>query len=73
MDFYKSMDNLKDLFKKFLEKVPSFGKSFVCVDDKVNKEIINKINVKNFYTYGISDKSNFQIFDIVQKNFQNSA
>ena len=67
MDFYKSMDNLKDLFKKFLEKVPSFGKSFVCVDDKVNKEIINKINVKNFYTYGISDKSNFQIFDIVQK------
>ena len=27
MDFYKSMDDLKNYFINFIEKVPSFGKS----------------------------------------------
>ncbi len=66
MDYYKTMENLKDLFKKFLEKVPSFGKSFICLDDKINKEIIKKLKIKNYYTYGINNNSNFQITNIIQ-------
>ena len=31
MDFYNSMDDLKDYFKQFIEKVPSFGKTFICI------------------------------------------
>ena len=70
MDYYKNMENLKDLFKKFLEKVPSFGKSFICLDDKINKQIIKKLKIKNYYTYGINKKSNFNITNISQnKNF----
>ena len=42
------MDNLKKLFIKFIEKTPSFGKSFICLDDKTNKEIIKKLKI-NFY------------------------
>ena len=37
MDFYKSMDDLKNYFIKFLEKVPSFGKAFICIDDDINR------------------------------------
>ena len=48
MDFYKSMDNLKKLFVEFIQKVPSFGKSFICIDDKNNNEIIKKIKIKKF-------------------------
>jgi len=48
MDYYKSMKNLKEFFIKFIEKTPSFGKSFICLDDKNNKEIIKKIEIKNF-------------------------
>ena len=66
MDFYKSLDDLKNYFIKFLEKVPSFGKSFICLDDKINKEIIKKIKSKNFYTYGLNPKSNFFIKNIRQ-------
>ena len=40
MDYYKSMENLKRLFSNFIEKVPSFGKSFICIDNKNNNEII---------------------------------
>ena len=70
MDYYKNMENLKNLFKKFLEKVPSFGKSFICLDDKINKQIIKKLKIKNYYTYGVNKKSNFNITNISQnKNF----
>ena len=70
MDYYKSMDALKKLFLEFIKKVPSFGKSFICIDDKNNNEIIKKINIKNFYTFGVNKKANFQIKHIKQsKNY----
>mgnify|MGYP001449943707 CR=1 FL=1 len=64
MDFYKSMDDLKNHFIKFIEKVPSFGKTFICVDDKINNDLIKKLKNQNFYTYGTSLKSNFLIKNI---------
>ncbi len=66
MDFYKSMDDLKDYFIKFIEKVPSFGKSFICIDDKINQDLIKKLKNQNFYTYGVNIKSNFLIKNIKQ-------
>jgi len=66
MDYYKSIENLKKLFLNFIKKVPSFGKSFICIDDKINNEIIKKIENKNFYTYGTNVKSQFNIKNINQ-------
>ena len=66
MDFYNSMNELNNYFVKFVNKVPSFGKSFICLDDKNNKKLINKLNNKNFYTYGLDKKSNFCIINIKQ-------
>ena len=67
MDFYKSIDELKKSFNEFIEKVPSFGKSFICIDDKINQEVIKSLKNKNFYTYGKNLKSNFLIKNILQK------
>ena len=67
MDFYKSIDDLKNYFIEFIEKVPSFGKSFICLDDRINYEIIKKLKNSNFYTYGTNKKSNFWIKNINQK------
>jgi len=64
MDFYKSMNQLKNYFIKFIEKVPSFGKSFICLDDEINNEIVKKLKNQNFYTYGINHNSNFLIKNI---------
>ena len=66
MDFYKSMNELKDLFLEFVNKVPSFGKSFICIDDKNNAEMLKKIKIKNYYTYGTNPKSQFYIRNIKQ-------
>ena len=67
MDFYKTIDDLKKYFSEFINKIPSFGKSFICIDDKINKELIKDIKSKNFYTYGKNIKSNFLIKNIIQK------
>ena len=66
MDFYKSIDDLKDYFIQFINKVPSFGKTFICSDDKINNDLIKSIKNKNFYTYGQKDNSNFLIKNIKQ-------
>ena len=70
IDFYKSFENLKKSFLKFLNKTPTIGKAFLCVDDKEIKKIIPKIKNKNFLTYGFSKKANFKIFNTVyNKNY----
>ena len=66
MDFYNSMQDLKKYFIRFIEKVPSFGKSFICIDDKINSDVVKVLKTKNFYTYGINSKSNFLIKNIKQ-------
>jgi UDP-N-acetylmuramate--alanine ligase len=66
MDFYNSMEELNKYFIKFVNKVPSFGKSFICLDDKNNKNLIKRLDNKNFYTYGTNAKSNFYIRNIKQ-------
>ncbi len=67
MDFYKSMDDLKNYFTQFIERVPSFGKSFICIDDKITNDLVEKLKTQNFYTYGLNSKSNFFIKNIKQK------
>ena len=67
MDYYKSMNDLRNLFIKFINKVPPFGKSFICIDDKNNQNLLKKIKIKNFYTYGVNPKSQFRIKNIKQE------
>ena len=70
IDYYKSMNKLLNLFVEYINRVPPFGKSFICIDDKNNLKLIKSIKAKNFLTYGTSKKSNFCISKVVQsRNF----
>ncbi len=66
LDFYKNIKNLKKSFLKFMERIPSVGKGFVCYDDLNLKNVLKKTKNKNFYTYGKHSKTNFQIKNIKQ-------
>ena len=66
LDFYKNIRNLKSKFIEFIDKTPSVGKAFICLDDKILKSTLSKIKNKNFYTYGLDKKSNFMIENILQ-------
>jgi len=67
IDFYKNFKNLKNSFLKFINKTPTMGKAFLCLDDREIKKIIPKVRNKNFLTYGFSKKANFRIFNVVYK------
>ena len=72
LDYYGNFENLKKSFSKFIEKTPSFGKSFVCIDNKNLKSLVKKCKNKNYLTYGFNKDSNYQISN-VKKNSQNSV
>ena len=61
MDYYKSLGDLKTHFIKFMLNVPSFGKTFICIDDKNNRDICKTSKIKNILTYGFSKDANFRI------------
>ena len=67
IEYYGSIENLKKSFIKFAEKTPSFGKTFICIDDANNRSILGKIKNQNIITYGLNEKSNFRIKNIFLK------
>ena len=66
LDYYKSLEVLKKNFISFIEKTPSFGKAFICLDDRNNSHVIRKIRNLNYNTYGTDKLSNFKILNISQ-------
>ncbi len=71
LDYYGNFEKLKKSFSQFIDKTPSFGKSFVCIDNKNLKFLVKKCKNKNFSTYGFNKNSNYQIKN-VKKNKNNS-
>jgi len=64
MDYYRCLDDLKKHFIKFMKKVPSFGKTFICLDDKNSRDVYKTSKIKNILTYGFNKHSNFKIKNI---------
>ena len=67
LDYYKNFNKLKKAFTSFIIKTPSFGKSFVCIDDQELKKILPGLKTGNFLTYGFNKKANYQILNTFYK------
>ena len=63
LDYYKNYKNLKNAFIKFIKKTPPIGKAIVCLDNRDLKNILKKLNKKNYLTYGFDKNSNYQILN----------
>lgn len=63
LDYYQNMDNLKNTFIEFLNKVPFYGFSVVCGDDKNLRDILPVLN-KPYKTYGLGDNNHYIAKDI---------
>src|SRR5438045_2051596 len=53
MDHYSDMDDVRDCFKNFVNKVPFYGASILCLDDPNVQAVIPEI-VRRRITYGLS-------------------
>ena len=73
LDFYKSKENLIKSFEKFINMLPFYGVSILCLDDKNLRSLSKKINSRNIVTYSIkSKKADVYIYDVVKKTDQTS-
>lgn len=59
MDHYVTMDRLVEAFVEFLNRLPFYGKAFLCLDDQEIQKILPRINRK-FLTYGLSSQADLR-------------
>ncbi len=63
MDYFKSIDEIKDAFLSFVNKVPFYGLSILCGDNDYIKELMPKIQ-RRFITYGLGEGMDLTAKDI---------
>ena len=63
LDFYKDLDDIKETFTQFANKVPFFGSVIINGDDKNCRDIIPSLK-KRVVTYGFSEGVNYKICNL---------
>ncbi len=69
MEHFKTMDNLREAFITFANKVPFYGAAIVCLDHPEIQRILPKIQ-KRIVTYGVSTQADLQATNIRQEEFE---
>lgn len=63
LDFYTGIEDIKDKFVQFINSVPFYGLSILCLDNKHIQDILPRINVRHT-TYGMTARSDLQAKEI---------
>lgn len=71
LDFYSDIEEIRDTFVSFINKIPFYGVAAICLDDPNVQEIIPRIE-KRFVTYGLSSQATFQATDIQHQSGESS-
>ncbi len=71
MDFFRSMDRLKEAFLSFINKVPFYGVSFICNENEHVRELVPDIH-RRYMTYGFSGSPDICAAD-VEKRFMGTS
>ena len=69
LDFYSGIDEIKEIFVDFINKVPFYGRAVLCLDDPQVQDIIPQVK-KRFLTYGLSSQADFHATEIVHSEGQ---
>ncbi|MDY6848755.1 MAG: UDP-N-acetylmuramate--L-alanine ligase [Geoalkalibacter sp.] len=56
LDFYSGIEEIKDTFVDFINKVPFYGLAVLCLDDPEVQAIIPRVK-KRFITYGLAGQA----------------
>ena len=71
LDFYKTKDKLISSFINFINNLPFYGYSIICIDNKNLNKISKKIKSRNIITYSKKLDSDIKILNI-KKNIDNT-
>ncbi|MCU0821052.1 MAG: UDP-N-acetylmuramate--L-alanine ligase [Spirochaetes bacterium] len=63
LDHYKYFEGLKDAFLSYINQVPFYGYSVLCIDDNIVAELLPKVE-RPYFTYGFSEKADFKAANV---------
>ena len=69
MDHYKDMNELVEAFSAFINKIPFYGLSVLCLDCPRTKELSKKFK-KRFITYGFDKEAELRAEEVVISGFK---
>ena len=64
LDYYRGIDEIKETFLSFLNKIPFYGLAVLCLDHPNIQSLIPRLK-KRFTTYGLTTQADFQAKEIV--------
>jgi len=64
LDYYSGIEEIKETFLNFLDKIPFFGLAVLCLDHPNIQSLIPRLK-KRFTTYGLTTQADFQAKEIV--------
>jgi len=69
MEYYRDIEDLKDTFARFLNKVPFYGAGIVCLDEPHIQSIIPQLK-RSVITYGFSRQADVTGSKVAIKGFE---
>ena len=63
LDHYRNLEEIKEAFLEFINKVPFYGLAVLCLDHENVQALIPRV-AKRFSTYGLTTQANYRATDI---------
>lgn len=63
LDHYKYFEGVKDAFLSYINNIPFYGYSVLCLDDNVIREMLPRVE-RPYYTYGFSEEADFTAHNV---------
>lgn len=63
LDFYASIEEIKDVFVDFINSLPQDGLAILCIDSPGVVDILPRVN-RNYVTYSVKGEADFKATDI---------
>ena len=67
LDHYRYFEGLKDAFLQYINAVPFYGYSVLCVDDLTVAELLPRVE-RPYVTYGFSESADFRAVNVRVEN-----
>jgi UDP-N-acetylmuramate--alanine ligase len=67
LDHFKTFDAIKDAFRSFVENLPFYGFSVMCLDHPTVQELVGQITDRRVITYGENPQADYRLLDIKAK------
>jgi UDP-N-acetylmuramate--alanine ligase len=63
LDYYRGLDQIKEVFLEFINRIPFYGLSVLCLDDPALQDLIPRVE-KRRITYGLSAQADVRAVQV---------